>query len=244
MSIKHLYQVQFVRGNGGPKFHDEAGYSCAETDISAHRVAFGENAERHDEYPTATIFSNCHSDKTIISLEPLTESSKISGSDIIKQTYSMEALEKTLRMPLSLFEMADRIRTMPSPRKKLFQQIVAASGLSPNTVKMLLCPSSSFYPKDSVRRLIAKAMKGEVKDLFPGDRLQAGSIANVYSCLPSRNIDYLTFVDLLAHITRSSKQTVQKWLKTRRVPSKYAREAIAEFIGVSNLQLFPPCEED
>ena len=152
MSEKSLYPIQFVRECGGPKFPDETGYSRTGTDISAHCVAFGGKPERHDEYPTATVFSNCHSGKTITSQDQLSESSKISGSDIIKQTHSMNSLEKTLRMPLSLFEMTDRIRDIPSPRKILFQQLLITSGLAPNTVKMILCSTASgVYPKRSVR---------------------------------------------------------------------------------------------
>lgn len=244
MSEKSLYPMQFVRECGGPKFQNEAGYSRTGTDISAHCVAFGDDSERHDEYPTATSFTNHHSGKTITSRDPLIESSKISGSDIIKQMHSMNSLEKTLRMPLSLFEMADRIKDIPSPRKTLFHQLVIASGLAPNTVKMILCSTKSgLYPKRSVRKRIAKAMNRDVKILFPDDRLQKGSIVNVYSCLPSKNGDFQRFVRLLSEATHSSRTTVMRWLKTRRISSEYARKAIAEAIGVSISQLFPDSGE-
>ena len=245
MSAKPLYPVLFVSDCGGPKFQHEAGHFREAVDISTHRVAFGEIPGRHNEYPTATSLTNRNSDKTITLRCPLTENSKISGSDIIKPTYSMNYLESFLRMPLSLFELADKIRDIPSPRKRLFQLVVTISGLAPNTVKMILSSSSSgIYPSEHICERIAASMKMDVNKLFPPYRQKIGSIVNIYSRLPSRNTDYLRFIDLLCEATHSRRKTVKKWLRARRVPRSSAQYAIAQVIGVSISQLFPPNEEN
>lgn len=231
---------RFVLLTGGPKFLHEAGHFREAVDTTTHLVTFGDIHERHNEYPTATSLTNRNSDKTITLRCPQTESSRISGSDIIKPTYSMNYLENFLRMPLSLFELADRIKDIPSPRKRLFQLVVTISGLTPNTVKMILSPSSSgIYPSEPIRERIAAFMKVDVNRLFPADRQQRGSIVDIYSNLPQKNIEYLRFVNLLCEVSHSRRKTVKKWLRTRRVPKSSARYAIAQVIGVSISQLFP-----
>lgn len=234
---KHTERFVFL--SGGPKFQPEAGHFREAVNITTHCATFVEIHERHDEYPTATSLTNPNSDKTTLRC-PQTESSRISGSDIIKPTYSMNCLENFLRMPLSLFELADRIRDMPSPRKRLFQFVVTISGLSPNTVKMILCSSSSgIYPNKHICERIAAFMKVDVNRLFPADRQQRGSIVDIYSNLPKKNMEYLRFVNLLCEVSHSRRKTVKKWLKARRVPKSSARYAIAQVIGVSISQLFP-----
>lgn len=243
MSEKSLYPMSFVSDCGGPKFLHEAGHFRETVDTTTHLVTFGDIPERHDEYPTATSLTNRNSDKTITLRCPQTESSRISGSDIIKPTYSMNYLENFLRMPLSLFELADRIRDIPSPRKRLFQLVVTISGLTPNTVKMILSPSSSgIYPSEHICERIAAFMKMDVNRLFPTDRQQRGSIVDIYLHLPKKNTEYLRFVNLLCEASHSRRKTVKKWLKARNVPRSSARSAIAQVIGVSISQLFPLSE--
>ena len=98
MSEKSLYPRSFVRNCGGPKFQHEAGHFREAVDTTTHLVTFGDIHERHDEYPTATSLTNRNSDKTITLRCPQTESSRISGSDIIKPTYSMNYLENFLQI--------------------------------------------------------------------------------------------------------------------------------------------------
>ena len=245
MFEESLYPKSFVSECRGPKFQNEAGYFREAVDITTHCATFGDIHERHDEYPTATSLTNRNSDKTITLRCPQTESSRISGSDIIKPTYSMNYLENFLRMPMSLFELADRIRDIPSPRKRLFQLVVTISGLAPNTVKMILSPSSSgIYPREHICERVAAFMKMDINRLFPADRQQSGSIIDIYSHLPKKNIEYLRFVNLLCEATHSRRKTVKKWLKARRVPRSSAQYAIAQVIGVSISQLFPLSEEN
>lgn len=240
MNDNLLYPKSFVRDSRGPKFQLEAGYSREEVDIPAHCATFGEILESNSEYTTATSLTNINSDKSNTLRCPLTESSRISGSDIIKQTYSMTHLEGFLRMPLSLFEMADRIKVIPSPRKRLFHQLVTTTGLSPNTVKMILCSTTSgIYPKRRIRHKIAEFMGIDVNQLFPADRTQTGSIVDVYLRLSPNGIEFQNFIFLLSLATHSKQKTVRKWLKARKVPMQGARIAIAQVIGVSISQLFP-----
>lgn len=207
--------------------------------------AFVCGCERHDKHLGTTSLSNRNSDKTITFQCPHTESSKINDSDIIKWTYSKNYLENFLRMPLSLFEMADRIRDIPSPRKRFFQLVITISGLTPNTVKMILCPTSSgIYPKEHIRKKIASSMKMDVNKLFPADRLQSGSIVDIYIQLSSKRMEYHSFIYLLAEASHTKQKTVKKWLKARRVPASSVQYAIAQVIGVSISQLFPLEEGD
>lgn len=148
-------------------------------------------------------------------------------------------------MPLSLFEMADRIKAIPSPRKRFFHQLVITTGLSPNTVKMILCPTTSgIYPKKHIRHKIAEFMRMDVNQLFPADRTHTGSIVDVYLRLSPNGIEYQNFIFLLSLATHSRQKTVRKWLKVRRVPMQGARTAIAQVMGVSISQLFPLDEGD
>lgn len=149
-------------------------------------------------------------------------------------------MEGYLRMPLSLFEMADKIKSIPSPKRSFFQCIVSISGLTPNTVKMILCHTpSAFYPNEDICRQIAKSLKIDVGKLFPLNRLQSGSIADLYFHISSKGTEYHKFIVLLSEATHSKPKTVKKWLKSRRVPTRAAQYAIAQAIGVSISQLFP-----
>lgn len=244
-SERTKHTERFVFLTGGPKFQHEAGHFREVVDTTNHCVTFGDIHERHNEYPTATSLTNRNSDKTTTLRCPQTESSRISGSDIIKPTYSMNYLENFLGMSLSLFELADEIRNIPSPRKRLFQLVVMISGLAPNTVKMILSPSSSgIYPSGHICERIAAFMKMDINRLFPANRQQSGSIVDIYSHLPKKNIEYHRFVNLLCEASHSRRKTVKKWLKARRVPKSSARYAIARVIGVSISQLFPRSEEN
>ena len=80
-------------------------------------------------------------------------------------------------------------------------------------------------------------MNTEVKILFPDNRLQEGSIVNVYSCLPSKNEDFQRFVILLSESTHSKQKTVIKWLKARRVPT-YSANSVIELTKVLKLAPF------
>lgn len=149
-------------------------------------------------------------------------------------------MEEYLRMPLSLFEMADKIKSIPSPKRSFFQRIVSISGLTPNTVKMILCHTPSvFYPNEDICRQIAKSLKMDASKLFPLDRLQSGSLADIYFHISSKRTEYQKFIVLLSEAAHSKPKTVRKWLKSRRVPTSTAQYAIAQVIGVSISQLFP-----
>lgn len=152
----------------------------------------------------------------------------------------MNTLEKYLRMPLSLYEIGEVLTNLPTPRRRLFNLIVAVSGLTPNTVRMILSPTPDGYmPSAEIRGKIAKALRKDVDILFPEDRRQPGSIFELYSGLPAKKIELHQFIDLLSHATRAAPKTVRKWLGQNKVPKKGTRKDIARAIGVSIIQLFP-----
>ena len=152
----------------------------------------------------------------------------------------MNTLEKYLRMPLSLYEIGDVLTNLPTPRRRLFNIIVAVSGLTPNTVRMILSPTPGGYmPPPEIRSKIAKALKRDVDILFPEDRRQSGSLFELYSGLPAKKIELHQFIDLLSRSTRAAPKTVHKWLRQNKVPKKGSRIDIARAIGVPINQLFP-----
>lgn len=152
----------------------------------------------------------------------------------------MNTLEKYLRMPLSLYEIGDVLTTLPSPRKQLFNLLVAVTGLAPNTVKMILCSTKAgFIPPRETCRKIAKALCKSEEALFPEDRTQKGSLVDLYTSLSAKKVELHQFVNMISISTRASPKTVRKWLKQRRVPGRTARKDIARAIGVSIVKLFP-----
>lgn len=152
----------------------------------------------------------------------------------------MSTIDKYLRMPLTLFEMGEMISNLPSPRKRFFQIILAVSGLSPNTVKMILCSTQTgIYPRVAVCKKIAKALGKDESVLFPSERIQSGSLVDTYRQLSAKKVEMHQFIDLLSTATRASPKTVRKWLKRQKVPSNVARRDIAKVIGASIEQLFP-----
>lgn len=234
------YLLEIVPQHGGPKFRSEAGCFDNLDEISTHSVSADKESAEHNGHTTATSFRKLHSGITSALVRNPSVNSRISGSDAKHQTRPVKETGEILRMPLSLFEMADEIRDIPSPRKRFFQFIVAVSGLTPNTVKMILCSTSvGIYPKEDIRNKIAKALGTDVRILFPEKRRQSGSIVSIYSGLSSKKVDFHRFIRLLSETTGSSVKTVRKWLKARRVPGNFAKKEIARVIGVSIIQLFP-----
>lgn len=152
----------------------------------------------------------------------------------------MEKLEDILLMPLSLYKMGDIVDRISSPRRQLFQLIVKVSGLTPNTVKMILCATSAgMNPREEICKKIARQLGRNADTLFPEVRGQPGSLVYLYQHLPGYKVEKKTLIDLLSQATGVKAKTVKEWLKNRRVPSYLARYRIAEAIGVSIVQLFP-----
>lgn len=237
-TIKHT--KQFVSLCREPRFHSEAGYFDTGCEISSHNGSADNNSAGQDGHTTATNSRNSTPGITSTIKRNSSVNSRISGSDAKHQTRPVKETGEILRMPLSLFEMADEIRDIPSPRKRFFQFIVAVTGLTPNTVKMILCSTSAgIYPKEDIRNKIVKALGTDVRILFPEKRRQPGSIVSIYSGLSSKKVDFHRFIGLLSETTGSSVKTVRKWLKARRVPGNFAKKEIARVIGVSIVQLFP-----
>lgn len=141
---------------------------------------------------------------------------------------------------LSLFEIGYHIRCLPTPRRQLFNILVAATGLTPNSVKMMLCPSKdSYLPSMEARDKIATTLGKPVQELFSADRLCVNSLCNIYKELSSKNIEYIEFIDCLSKGTGVTPKTVRKWLTHQRVPTQKVREEIANILGIPINQLFP-----
>lgn len=152
----------------------------------------------------------------------------------------MNVLDKYLRMPLSLYEIGDALAVLPTPRRRLFNLIVAVSGLTPNTVKMILSNTAEGYvPAIEIRKRISKALGKNTDELFAEDRSQDGSMFRLYKGLSAKKIELHQLVRLLSQATRASPKTVRKWLRQHNVPKRVARKEIANALGMPITQLFP-----
>lgn len=242
MFEKHSYIRHIVSQFGEPKFQPEAGYFWNKHEIIAHcGTADRTSADNYKcttaARPTESNFEHSLSTTECVKVGDL----RMCGSDIKHQAYPVTNIWEILRMPLSLFDMAEKISNIPSPRKRFFQLIVAVTRLSPNTVKMILCSTTTgIYPKQDIRNIISTSLGKEVGVLFPKNRTQAGSLVGIYLNLSPKKLEFHRFIDMLSECTGSSEKTIRKWLKARRIPRDLPMRKIAKAIGVSIAQLFPP----
>lgn len=227
---------------GEPKFQHGKGGLVIESN-TYRQCAFPEqNIGELVQHPTAAIASADvnYGIQPSCALKP-SAISAISGTDSNNGHVSMAFMEKYLRMPMSLYAIGDALTTLPSPRKRLFNLILSATGLKPNTVKMILCSTDSGYtPSAEVKRSISRALGKSAEMLFPEDRRRAGSLVDLYKKRSSKKLELHLFLNLLSKPARASPKTVRRWLVERRVPDTEIREDISKVIGVSILQLFPP----
>lgn len=242
MFEKHSYIRHIVSQFGEPKFHSGAGYFWNKHEIIAHCVAADRTSVDNYKCTAAACPTKSISEHSLSTSEYVKDRDlKTCGSKLKHQTYPVTNIWEILRMPLSLFDMAERISNIPSPRKRFFQLIVAVTRLSPNTVKMILCSTTTgIYPKQDIRNRISATLGKEVGVLFPKNRTQAGSLIDIYLNLSPKKLEFHRFIDMLSECTGSSEKTIRKWFKARRIPGDLPMRKIAKAIGVSIAQLFPP----
>ena len=137
----------------------------------------------------------------------------------------------------TLFQIADELAELPTPRQRFFEFIVSASGLSPNTVRRILCATrSGTNPQSSTRVKISEAIGEPVDVLFPKDRCQEGSLVWEYYDHSNKHIEYAQFIEILRVSTDKEESTVRGWLSKRRVPeSNRKRIAVALKLPIETL---------
>lgn len=164
--------------------------------------------------------------------------SSVGTDSLIKVDCSMTPHDSNDWTGKTLFQIADELAELPTPRQRFFEFVVSASGLSPNTVRMNLCSKrSGKYPRFSTRVKISQAIGKPVEILFPEDRLQEGSLVWQYLDKSNKHIEYLQFIERLRVSTTREESTVRGWLSKKRVPEPN-RKSIAAALGLSIETLF------
>ena len=151
----------------------------------------------------------------------------------------MNKIKQYISMPLSFFEMVDILSQLPSPRKKFFELIVNSTGLSPNTVTMVLSSTDNgFTPSEETRCKIAELLGCDVDELFPEQRNARGSLIHKYQALSSHKVEYQKFIRYIASVAEVSPATVKTWISKRRVPRLVVQRRIAKAMDRSIEKLF------
>ncbi len=142
-------------------------------------------------------------------------------------------------MDKTLLQWADGLARLETPRQRFFNHIAKVSGLKDNTVRMMLCAGKSrMVPGSTARKKIAAAL-GQPEDvLFPENREQKGSLADIYFGYSNKHNEFIQFIALLAEIAECTEHTVRGWLSRRRVPKPETRNRIAAGLGLPVSQLF------
>lgn len=153
----------------------------------------------------------------------------------------MKRYAKYVKAHQSLIELSVLLANLPSQRVRFFNYILEVTKLSPNTLKMVLCTTSSgINPGPSVIRRLSQKLKMAEKVLFPDNRLAEGSLVSLYINLSHQPEEYAEFVDDICKATNSSRKTVVSWLFGRHSPKPYAKSRIAALLDSSVDNLFPP----
>ena len=130
----------------------------------------------------------------------------------------MEYLGLYIDDAMSLYEIGKLLKALPSPRRQFFDNIVAVSGLSPNSVKMMLSSTVQGYiPRKEIREKIATNLGKDVDELFSDDRKNESSLYSLYIRLKARKVEYNEFVHILSKATGVTPKTVTKWLANKKI---------------------------
>lgn len=140
----------------------------------------------------------------------------------------------------SLVQLSKQLATLPSPRTKFFKYLLELTNLAPNTLKMVLCSTSSgITPGKEVKRLLSRKLKVSERELFPKNRQTEGSLVSTYMRLSNKTLEYEEFVKDICTTTNAPRKTVISWIYGRRSPRAYAKKRIAALLDSSMSNLFP-----
>lgn len=152
----------------------------------------------------------------------------------------MRRYAKYVEAHQSLVQLCKQLAVLPSPRIKFFNYLLGLTHLAPNTLKMVLCTTSSgITPGREVKKLLSEKLMVPEQALFPENRQTAGSLVSIYMGLPYKSLEYDEFVKDICSVTHAPRKTVISWIYGRRCPRPYAKRQIAALLGSSMSNLFP-----
>lgn len=155
----------------------------------------------------------------------------------------MKRYAKYVKAHQSLVQLCKQLVVLPSPRTRFFNYLLGLTHLSPNTLKMVLCTTSSgVNPGPKIRKLLSKHLMSPVHVLFPEHRQKSGSLVSIYSGLSNKSREYEDFVKDICMVTNSPRKTVITWIYGQRTPKIGDRRRIANLLGSSMSHLFPERE--
>ncbi len=80
----------------------------------------------------------------------------------------MKRYAKYVKAHQSLVQLTEQLATLPSPRTKFFNSLLDLTNLAPNTLKMVLCTTSSgITPGRNVKNSVQKNLRCLNKHCFP-----------------------------------------------------------------------------
>ncbi len=157
----------------------------------------------------------------------------------------MKRYAKYIKAHQSLIELSALLVNLPSPRTKFFNYIMGVTKLAPNTLKMVLCSTSSgINPGQKVMRRLSQLFKVPEKVLFPDNRLAAGSLVSLYIRQSNKPEEYNELICDICKATNASRKTVISWIYGRHTPKPHAQKVIALLLDSSILHLFPEREAE
>lgn len=152
----------------------------------------------------------------------------------------MKRYAKYVEAHQSLVQLSKQLAALPSPRTKFFNYLLELTNLAPNTLKMVLCSTSSgINPGREVKKLLSKQLKVSEQALFPENRQTEGSLVSLYVGLSNKSLEYEEFVKDICTETNAPRKTVISWIYGRRSPRAYAKKRIAALLESSMSHLFP-----
>lgn len=152
----------------------------------------------------------------------------------------MKSYLKFVRSHQSLVELAALLVELPSRRSSFFNFLVKETGLPPNTLKMVLCPTSSGVRLSAtLAKKVSLALGLSEEVLFPMNRCAAKSLISLYAQQSYQSIEYEELVEDLRFLTGRSRQAVISWLYGRHSPRCYSQKIIGELLGQPVSSLFP-----
>lgn len=155
----------------------------------------------------------------------------------------MKRYAKYIEATQSLRQLSDKLLELPSERKLFFNYLLYVTELAPNTLKMMLCSTSSVYiPADNIKKKLSEKLNVPVRALFPNNRNDEGSLASIYQSKSDKKVEYEELIADICSITHSHRSTVIRWINGRHYPRLYKRKRIAYLLGSSISTLFPARE--
>lgn len=152
----------------------------------------------------------------------------------------MKSYMKYVKAHQSLVELTAILVQLPSRRTDFFNFLTRLTGLPPNTVKMVLCSTSSGTTLSSpLMEKVSKTIGIPLEILFPANRAAKGSLVSIYAQQSSQPLEYSELIEDIRLITKASRRAVVSWIYGRHSPRSYSQRAIADLLCQPVASPFP-----